>query len=473
MFREKISIGWVLAVFFGLFSWGRLQAAPHPDTTQPTPLVVSQGVALRVVLDKNVPVKRVGQPVRGKLAEPLYAYDRVVVPTGSEVLGRIVRLGPITPRQRILDAAHGGFLPQRAVEVSFDTLVLEDGTRISLKTAATSGMARLMHLESAAAKEKKEGLIHRASERAREQFDSAWHTAVGDVKQPGKGKRIKAWMWHEFPFHHQQLAAGAVFDAVLESPLAFGQAEVPAAELAKLGSPPAPGSVVYANLVTPLDSGTARWGMPVSAVLSEPLYSPDGRLVLPEGSWLQGEVVEAQAAHRPHRNGKLRVVFGRVELPSGASFRVDSALKGLDVAQGTNLVLDSESGTSVKEPRRRYLAPALSVALTASNVSPDSEDGRSGGGDVSNQSASGGIGFGFLGVLLGLAPQPVSAGFSVFGTSRMIYSRFLARGENVVFPAGTAMEIQFGSHVQPADSSPARPTPAPPPAGSAAPPAKP
>jgi hypothetical protein len=471
MLRQKLSLRWVLAVLFALFSFGELLAAPHPDPAHPIPLLVSKGVALRVVLDENVSVKRVGQPVRGKLAEPVYAYDRVVVPAGSEVLGRIARLSPITRRQRILDAMHGDFLPPHAVEVEFDTLVLKDGTRVPLETAASPGIARLVHLESGAPKQKKESLIHQASQRAREQVDAAWHTAVADVKQPEKGKRIKAWMWHQFPFHHQQLASGAVFDAVLESPLDFGRVDVPAQELAKLGSAPAPGSVVYANLETALDSGTARWGMPVAAVLSEPLYSSDGRLILPEGSSLRGEVVEAQAARRLHRNGKLRIVFRQVDLPSGASFRVDSALEGLDVAQGANLSLDSESGTSVKEPRHRYFAPALSVALTASNVAPDSEHGRTGGGDASNQSASGGIGFGFLGMLMGLAPQPVSAGFSVFGTSRMVYSRFLARGENIVFPAGTAMEIRFGSHVQ-ANPSRSRAAATPLPASPSAPPAK-
>jgi hypothetical protein len=472
MLRQNLSLCWVSTVVVALFSFGPLQAAPHPDTAHPTPLVVSKGVSLRVVLDKSVPVKRLGQPVRGKLAEPVYAYDRVVAPAGCEVLGRIAHLSPISRRQRILDAMHGGFLPQHAVEVQFDTLVLEDGTRLPLETAASSGMARLVHLESGVAKEKKGSMIHQASERVRGQIESDWHTAVEDVKQPGKGKQIEAWMWHQFPFHHQRLVPGAVFDAVLESPLDFGRGDVPAEELAEMGSAPAPGSLVDADLVTPLDSGTARWGMPIEAVLSEPLYSPDGRLILPEGSRLRGAVVQAQPARGLHRNGKLRIVFRRVELPSGTAFQMDSALEGLDVAQGGSLKLDGEGGTSVKESRKRYIAPALSIALTASNVSPDNERGRSGGSDASNQSASGGMGFGFLGLLMGLAPSPVSAGFSVFGTSRMIYSRFLGRGENIVFPAGTTMEIRFGSRVEAADSSPNHPAPAPNSASPPAPPAK-
>jgi hypothetical protein len=473
MFRQRLSGNWVSACALAGISFGLLYAAPHPDPARPVQLIVPKGVSLRVVLTKSVPVKRVGEPVEGKLAQPLYAFDRVVAPAGSEVLGRIARLSRITKRERTLDAAHGRFQPQHAVEVEFDTLVLKDGRRVPLETAASSGMAKLVHLESGGAQQKKKGLIHQASQQARDQIDSAWHTAVHDVKDPGKGKRIKAWIWRQFPFHHQRLASGAVFDAVLESPLDFGQAEAPAAALAGLGSAPPPGSLVHADLVTPLSSGTARWGMPILAVLSQPLYASDGRLILPEGSWLKGEVVQARPAHRLHRNGKLRIVFRRVELPSGPAFQVDSALEGLDVAHGEKLTLDTEGGTGVKESKKRYLMPAISVALTASNLSPDTEHGRSGGSDASNQSASGGVGFGFLGLLLGLAPSPVSAGFSALGTSQLVYTRFLGRGENVVFPAGTAMEIRFGSHAgAAAASAPAHPAPAAASAGPSSPPAK-
>jgi hypothetical protein len=473
MVRQWLGGKWVSACALAAASCALLYAAPHPGPPRPVQLIVPKGVSLRVVLTQSVRVKHVGEPVKGKLAEPLYAFDRIVAPAGSEVLGRIVRLSPITRRARTLDAVHGKFQPPHAVAVEFDALVLSDGKRVPLETAASSGMAKLVHLESGGARQKNAGLIHQASQRAREQIDSAWHTAVHDVKDPGKGKRIKAWIWHEFPFHHQWLASGAVFDAVLESPLDFGQAEAPAATLAGLGSAPPPGSLVHADLVTPLDSGTALWGMPILAVLSQPLFSSDGRLILPEGSWLKGEVVQARPARRLHRNGKLRIVFRRVELPSGPAFHVDSALEGLDVARGEKLTLDTEGGTGVKESRKRYLMPAISVALTASNLSPDSEHGGSGGSDASNQSASGGVGFGFLGMLLGLAPSPVSAGFSALGTSQMVYTRFLGRGENVVFPAGTAMEIRFGSHARAAAaSSPAHPGPAAPHAEPSSPPAK-
>ena len=52
-------------------------------------LVVAAGRPLRVALDERVRVKRVGQPVTATVVEPVYAYDRIVVPAGAKVLGRI------------------------------------------------------------------------------------------------------------------------------------------------------------------------------------------------------------------------------------------------------------------------------------------------------------------------------------------------------------------------------------------------
>jgi hypothetical protein len=44
---------------------------------------------LKVALDQEVRVQKVGQPIHGKLVEPVYAFDKLVVPAGTEVIGQI------------------------------------------------------------------------------------------------------------------------------------------------------------------------------------------------------------------------------------------------------------------------------------------------------------------------------------------------------------------------------------------------
>ena len=67
-------------------------ADPTPtQTAEPKPtieLVVEAGRPLQVALDQRVSVKRVGQPVTGTLVDPVYGYDRILVPAGTKVLDR-------------------------------------------------------------------------------------------------------------------------------------------------------------------------------------------------------------------------------------------------------------------------------------------------------------------------------------------------------------------------------------------------
>jgi hypothetical protein len=53
------------------------------------PLTVQPGVALHVELVKPVPVKQSGVAVEGRLAEPIFVFDRMVIPAGSQILGHV------------------------------------------------------------------------------------------------------------------------------------------------------------------------------------------------------------------------------------------------------------------------------------------------------------------------------------------------------------------------------------------------
>ena len=63
-------------------------------------LVVKAGRPLRVALDSRVKPKQVGQPVNATVVEPVYAYDRIVVPLGTKVIGHIERLGGVPKTAR-------------------------------------------------------------------------------------------------------------------------------------------------------------------------------------------------------------------------------------------------------------------------------------------------------------------------------------------------------------------------------------
>jgi len=60
----------------------------------------------------------------------------------------------------------------------------------------------------------------------------------------------------------------------------------------------------------------------------------------------------------------------------------------------------------------------------------------------------GGAGFGLVGSVVGLVAhyRPVSACFAFYGAGWSVYTHVVARGNNVVFPKNTPMEIRFGTH---------------------------
>jgi len=97
-----------------------------------TGVTIPAGIPLRVALERRVAIKRVGEPVQGRLVDPVYVFDRLVLPAGSVVEGHIAEIGGVPASQRIAAILSGNFTPPREVRAQFDTLVLSDGARLPL-----------------------------------------------------------------------------------------------------------------------------------------------------------------------------------------------------------------------------------------------------------------------------------------------------------------------------------------------------
>src|ERR1700758_2516451 len=74
-----------------------VEGVPSPgpvslEVSDSIPLTVPAGTPLKVALDHEVRVQKLGQPVHGKVVEPVYSFDKIVVPAGSEVTGKIASI---------------------------------------------------------------------------------------------------------------------------------------------------------------------------------------------------------------------------------------------------------------------------------------------------------------------------------------------------------------------------------------------
>jgi hypothetical protein len=281
---------------------------------------------------------------------------------------------------------------------------------------------------------------------------------MGQLKTPGKMHRLVRFGQSQLPIHPQYIPAGTVYFAELNDPLSFGTEVLPAQDLS-LGGPLPPGSVVHARLVTALDSGTTQKGDAVEAVLSRPLFDGE-RLVLPEGSRLKGSVLQVRPARWLKRNGQLRMAFRDLTLPEGVPEKVEAALEAVEAGKDGNLKLDSEGGAEATTPKTRYLGTAVSLGLAA--LSGGGDDDRAGGnaaGDSGGRAAGGAGGFKLVGIALGLAVHSAAFGraMGVYGAGMSVYSNFLVRGREVVFPKDMAMDIGIAQHATGASSTPASP----------------
>ena len=88
---------------------------------------IPSGTPIKVALDSEVRIRVVGQPIHGKTTEPVYAFDKLLIPVGTPVNGKISAIDAVSKKVRTLDAMDANFSPVRAVHVQFDELVMRRG----------------------------------------------------------------------------------------------------------------------------------------------------------------------------------------------------------------------------------------------------------------------------------------------------------------------------------------------------------
>ena len=421
---------------------------PQPAPPQTVALTVAKGSPLQVALDREVRVKKVGQTVHARVVEPIYAFDRIVVPVGSEIIGEVTKIEAVSGGKRTEAALNADFTPRRKVEVNFHELVLADGRHLPLHTSVTPGSGQVIELVTAAnAKEKKDSVKDKASEKtkeAKQQAHQEWDNAMKQLNTPGKIRRLERYGEAQLPVHRQYIPAGTVYFAELEESLDFGNEVMTVPMASSIGNALPEGSVVHARLITPLSSATAHKGQDVEAVLSQPLMDGE-RLILPQGSRLKGTVKQAAPARRMKKNGQLRIAFSELVPPDGVEQKIVSTLEGVQAGKNANVKLDSEGGAEATTSKSRYLGTAVSLGLAM--VSARGGHDRDGDGG-NNGGAAGGLGgFKLVGMIMGAAVRSRAFGTTMgaYGAAVSVYTHFVARGREVEFPKNTAMQIGIGT----------------------------
>ena len=445
-------------------------------TVEPVPpatisLTLPTGTPLRIAVDQRVRIRDSGAVVHGKVVEAVYAFDQEVIPAGSVATGHVKSIAPVSGVRRTMAYANGDFSPFHKYEVTFDMVTLPNGKEMPISTTVLPGTAEVVHLVSNPDKQNQKGAAGRATDRAKSEAKGK----VAEAKQqahegwqkltaPGKMHRLKEFAVAQSPYRRQYVQPGTRFVAELEGPLDFGATTRTSEQLVAVGNEPVPDSTLKARLVAEVSSATATRGTPVTAVLTEPLYSPTHQLILPANSRLIGQVVKAKSARKLHHNGELRVIFERIETSDEAvqalaqlqmqaqqaqaerSQAMVGNLEGVEVDRRANMQLDEEGGARTTDSKTRYLSSGLAVMLAAAASHTEVEHGTTEMAGPGVRTAAGGSGFRLTGALLSLVAKstPVSMAIGAYGASMSIYANFLSRGHDVILPKDTPLEIGFG-----------------------------
>ena len=173
------------------------------------------------------------------------------------------------------------------------------------------------------------------------------------------------------------------------------------------------------------------------------MFSADHQVVLPEGTRLTGEVTYAAAARRFHRNGQLRFLFERVQVPNQPSAPLLGALHAIDASGDDHVAVDDEGGTTLENSKTRFIAPALSLLALHASIERDGHsyadpdgDGtiRNAGSGAGSRAVGGFIGLGVIGAAVSQITRPVGIALGAYGAVRTVYTNVLGKGREVTFP---------------------------------------
>jgi hypothetical protein len=419
-----------------------------PASSQIVPLIVPAGTPLQVKLEKRIRIKGVNQRIEGRVVQPVFVFNKEVIPAGSEVIGHVARLNPIARQKRFKAVLNGDFTPLQNPEIQFDLLKLRDGKMMRVKTGIASQLGVVAPLKKKMQARKKKSFISTTFERTRVELLNVRQEIMTEINSQPKWDRLQEEAYSRLPYHPQFLAANTRLSAQLKEPLAFGIQTIAVTEIEQAGLPPTD-TVVTARLLSEVSSNSDA-GSKVSAIVSEPFYSADRHLIIPQGTRLIGTVVQAKPARWFRRSGKLRLRFQKMELPDPFSMKnrqisVEAAVARVDVNRNVKIKIDDEGGMKSIEPRTRFIAPAVQMFLGVQALDETNNNAQSQSSNRVVRAIAGASGLGLVGSIAAQVSSEAATGIGFYGAAWSVFNHVVARGHNILLAQDTAVQIRFGA----------------------------
>ena len=397
------------------------QFQPSPDT-----IVVGSGNDLRCRLEKGLRITKAGEPITAKLVEPVYVGTALAIPEGSTIKGHVSSISTVAFSKRTGRLLNGDLTPPRIAGITFDRVVLSDGTSLGIHTETTVGTSGV-HTSQYLPKAQRPGIRQKLKEAAK------------PLSEPNKLQRLGESVVTKLPYHPEYLDQGTIFDVALVDPVIAPKPAQPVDNGHQLFGD----DYLHLRLLTSLESQTIAHGTPIKAAVTRPYYNADHVLLYPAGTSLEGIVNKATSADWMKKNGGLLFSFHSAHSPGGTTGSVDAIVAGVEAAGGQRLAVGQEGDLKATTSRLAQLRAPISF-IGPSRALSDPTVNKT----AWSRAGEGNRGFGLLGAGAAQASASTATGFGYFGAVMKIYDAFLAKGSNVELPVNTPILLRVNEKPQ-------------------------
>ncbi|HEY4051091.1 MAG TPA: hypothetical protein VGM27_29870 [Acidobacteriaceae bacterium] len=400
-----------------------IAAAQEPSNNT---IVVGSGNDLRCRLEKGLRITKAGEPITAKLVEPVYIGSALAIPDGSTIKGHVSSVSTVPFSKRTGRLLNGDFTPPRIANVTFDRLVLADGTSLPIHTDTTVGISGVQTAQYLP-KAQRPGVRQKLKDAAKPLF------------APNKVQRLGESAITSLPYHPEYLDQGTIFDAALLDPITTPMPTQPVQDAHRLFAE----NYLHLRLLTSLQSQAIAHGAPIKATITEPYYNSDHILLYPAGTNLEGTVSKATAADWMKKNGGLLFSFRSAHAPDGTTSNVDATVAGVQVAGGQRLAVGQEGDLKATTSLLSQLRAPMSLIGPSRAAADPSLDKT-----AWSRAGQGRKGFGLLGAGAAQASAATATGLGYFGGAMKVYDAFLAKGSNVELPVNTPILLRVNEEPQ-------------------------
>jgi hypothetical protein len=407
-----------------LFSYSVLGLTGIPVRAQETrsekeTLVVEPGNDLRAALEKGVRLKAVGQPITAKLLEPVYAGEVLAIPAGSTISGHVSAISTAPMRKRARRLLNGDFTPPRTAQVTFDQLVLSDGTMVPIHSDSAVGLGSVANSRYLP-KAQRPGMRQKLK------------GAMAPLREPNKLQRLGEAVVTSLPYHPEYIDQGTVFDTALLEPVTLLAPVEP--DMVSLQA----SDYLHLHLLTPINSSTSAAGARIEAVVSQPYFQADHQLLYPTGTKITGTVQKASSAGWMKKNGSIVFAFRSVQMPDGTTRDIHSTVGGVQAERSEGLDIGKEGEIKATTSTfARLLAPASLIGPSRGVADMTTQK------TAWSRSGEGRKGFGLLGAGAAQASASTAIGFGYFGAAKRLCDAFITKGTNVDLPLNTPIVLRL------------------------------